>query len=364
MRERRRSASDRRPWRNDRLPSDSQWPRPKAGPVREAASGSATVGTRGVTRRRRALRPDHRGGRRVRHCIVRGQRLGRRGIRPGFIERSAQMAPQGGKPRLGVQAQLGRQAVGEVPSEHGEHEAQKFGIAFLDRRVEQLANVGGEAGIGLRGEAGFVAAGEPRAAERCGPVAAEPTGEPAGPGWRKGRGSARPARTPGRGRACRIAGGGYGAAGLRGSRRAYRISGIGCGVAGLRDSRRAQSAGESDAAGNETAHGAADPADEARTNPLVILGKAGGVGCDWHRAGIIHRISLLSRHNAISVEFFLEAGLQTLWPTRSGAMTTATRSIRSNRPAGCRSAQAGYSSRGLRKSGARRVAPWPRPAPS
>jgi len=43
-------------------------------------------------------------------------------------------------------------------------------------------------------------------------------------------------------------------------------------------------AGEGDAADNEGPYRAAEPTDEARTNPLVGLGrKAGGVERDWHR---------------------------------------------------------------------------------
>ena len=54
-------------------------------------------------------------------------------------------------------------------------------------------------------------------------------------------------------------------------------------LAGLRDGRSPQGAGEGDAADNRAAHRAAEPADEARTNPLVGLGrKAGGVRRGWH----------------------------------------------------------------------------------
>jgi len=45
----------------------------------------------------------------------------------------------------------------------------------------------------------------------------------------------------------------------------------------------ASGAGEGDDAANRAAHRAAEPADEARTNPLVGLGsKASGVERDWH----------------------------------------------------------------------------------
>ena len=49
-------------------------------------------------------------------------------------------------------------------------------------------------------------------------------------------------------------------------------------AAGLRYGRAPQGAGKGDTADNGAPHRAADPADEARTNPLVGLGrKAGGV---------------------------------------------------------------------------------------
>src|SRR5487761_2471252 len=142
-----------------------------------------------------------------------------------------------------------------------------------------------------RGTAG--GGGERRADERCGPgpVAAEPTREPAGagwPGWRNRCGGELPARPAGRGR-----------------RR--QVSGRGRVAAGLRRSRASQATGERDAASDDAAHGAAEPAEDARTGPLVGLGrKAGGVEGGWHRAGIIYGISRLSRYNVRCVEVFLK----------------------------------------------------------
>lgn len=73
----------------------------------------------------------------------------------------AQAAPQGGKHRLGIgQAQFGRQAVGDMPGESGEYQAQEVGIAFLNRGVEDRARFRRKAGIGLWGEGGVVAGGE------------------------------------------------------------------------------------------------------------------------------------------------------------------------------------------------------------
>ena len=55
------------------------------------------------------------------------------------------------------------------------------------------------------------------------------------------------------------------------------------GKAGLRRSRAAQGTGEGDAADNDAPHRAAEPADKARTNPVVGLGrKAGYVERGWH----------------------------------------------------------------------------------
>jgi hypothetical protein len=55
-------------------------------------------------------------------------------------------------------------------------------------------------------------------------------------------------------------------------------------VAGLRGGWAPPGAGEGDGADNGAAHRTAEAADEARTNPLVGLGrKAGRVEHGWHR---------------------------------------------------------------------------------
>ena len=66
-----------------------------------------------------------------------------------------------------------------------------------------------------------------------------------------------------------------------------RIPRGGAVAAGLRHGQSAQGGGEGDAADNCAAHRAAEPAYEARTNPLVGLGsKACRVKRDWHREGL------------------------------------------------------------------------------
>ena len=88
-------------------------------------------------------------------------------------------------------------------------------------------------------------------------------------GWRKQRGresGARPARNTQR----------RGRGGLRSLR-------LGVVAAGLRRGRAPQGTGEGDTADNDAPHRAAEPADEACTNPLVGLGgKAGDVERGWH----------------------------------------------------------------------------------
>jgi len=54
-----------------------------------------------------------------------------------------------------------------------------------------------------------------------------------------------------------------------------------------------------DEAGDGAAHGAAEPADDARTNPLVgLFGRLGGEGCGLHRANIMHKTLRMSSQNS------------------------------------------------------------------
>ncbi len=188
---------------------------------------------------------------RIRRCVTRrgrGRFRGARGVRRGVAGVGAQTTAQRGKQRLGIHAQVSRHAVGDVPGEHDQQQAQDFGITVLDGRVEQRAGFGTEAGTGFRGERGIVVARHRRLGERSGPAprGAEPSRKAAG--------------SPGR-----------------------RVSGPWRGMTGCRRRPAPRGAGESEAAGDDTAHGAAEAGEDARTTPLAGLGsQAGREGCGWH----------------------------------------------------------------------------------
>ena len=89
----------------------------------------------------------------------------------------------------------------------------------------------------------------------------------------------------------------------RGGFRALRRGVVG---AGLRRGRTARDAGEADAADDGTAHRSAKPADEARTNPLVGLGrKGGGEERGWHWRECNRRIILFQGRLARQNDSFL-----------------------------------------------------------
>ena len=231
--------------------------------------------SRGGRRKRGGVGRVWRAGRRrrTRRCWrCRILRCGRRGIRGGRLG-GAQPAAQGGKQRLGVQAQFGRQAIRDLHGERGKHQAERVGIALLDRRVEERAGFGREAGMGLRGERDVVAVGQHRATGRL-PRAAEPARQPAGAGW-LGRRNRRRRTRP----AC----GGL----VRGGSRPGRV--LRCrleGAIGAGRRRPPATAGESDAGGDDVAHGGAEAAEDAHTTPLGGLGrKAGREGCGLHSSG-------------------------------------------------------------------------------
>ena len=62
-----------------------------------------------------------------------------------------------------------------------------------------------------------------------------------------------------------------------------------------------RAADESDAAGDDAAQGAAEAGEEARTTPLVGLGrKADGEGCGWHLGrDYLHKIPAMSRKMSV-----------------------------------------------------------------
>jgi len=154
----------------------------------------------------------------------------------------------------------------DVASERGKHQLQGLGIAFLERRVENRTGFGAELWECLRSE-GLVALVEVCGAVGCRRAAVTEGEQTHEQGRQKQRGGGKSGAWP---------------AGNR------HPPGRGClrrdlAAARSRDGRAAQGAGEGDAAGNEAPHRAAEPADEARTSPLVGLGgKAGDVERSWH----------------------------------------------------------------------------------
>jgi len=126
----------------------------------------------------------------------------------------------------------------------------------------------------------------------------EQSREPGGPGWcDRGRGAwpARGTRLPGRG--TRVGASDHGVADV-----------------GLRRCRAPHGAGESKAAGDSVAHRAAEPAEEARTNPLVGLGRrVGRSECGYHGGEITMTNGWLSIWKTGAVrKFFWGRGLAVL----------------------------------------------------
>jgi len=142
-----------------------------------------------------------------------------------------------------------------VLGERGNQQLHSVGIAFLERGVEDRASFGGELGVCLRGERRAALAEKRGAAEGPAVLAGAQTREQA----RLGRDRHR--------------------AGFGGFRTLRR----GVVAAGLRNGGASPGTGEGEAADNGAAYRAAEPADEAGTNPLAGLGRtAGGVERDWH----------------------------------------------------------------------------------
>ncbi len=204
-----------------------------------------------------------------------GRWIGRWIGRTGFAEPVDQAAPQAEHRLLGIRpVRFGRHGLGDVPHEGGKQQAEDDRIAVLDWRVEDREGFRRQAGAVLRGERVAVAGGVAATGWReAGPAGAEAPREPARPGWRHRRRAGRAARGAGPpGRGC---------GGL-----------VRCRLGGEAGGRRdgvAQAASEGDATGQRATHGTADPADEARTDPLVRLREeAGGVGCGWHWPRIIY----------------------------------------------------------------------------
>lgn len=185
-----------------------------------------------------------------------------RGIRHRCIERGGKAVVQGGKQLVRIHhACCGRHDVGDGPGERGKQDAQGVGIDFLQRGVENCAELGAEARAFLWGEGRIVIVAEqwgdgPRGAASAKEQSREASG-PGGRRWRDGFGCARAAR------------------GVRWSGRGARvgISGHGVADAGWRRCRASQNAGQNQAAGDGVAHRTADAADEARANPRMGLGR-------------------------------------------------------------------------------------------
>ena len=148
----------------------------------------------------------------------------------------------------------------DVLGERGNHQLQGLGIAILERCVENRARSGAELGESLRSEVHVALVETCWAGGGCGAAVTAGGEQTREQGRRKQRGresDAWPAQNT------HPPGGG-------GSRILWR-----CGPP--------QGTGEGDAADNDAAHRAAEPADEARTNPLGGLGgKAGDVERGWH----------------------------------------------------------------------------------
>ena len=212
--------------------------------------------------------------RRIGHCVREGgrycfRRCGEGGIGLGVSERGVQPAQEGGKRCRGIRdARFGRHDFADVLGECGDYQIQGLGIAVLDRRVEDRTGLGAELGECFRGEEHVAVVGKCAAAFGGGSAAM------AGGQWRE------PVRQEERERA---------SAGRPAWKRqpagrgGLRMLGGGVASAGLRGGRVPQGCGEGNAAANGAAHRAADPADEARTNPLAGLGSWGGdVERGWH----------------------------------------------------------------------------------
>jgi len=191
-------------------------------------------------------------------------RWGQRCVGLGVIEHGADAVPEVGKPCSGIRdARFGRHDLIDMLDERGHQQLQGLGIAVLDGGVENRTGFGAELGECLRGEGRVGPVETCGTARGCGTAvtASEQAREQGRQGqWGRESGAwPTPSMHP---------------AGCRGCFRVLRGGAV---TAGLRHRRPPPGAGEDDAADNGAAHCAAEPADEARTNPLGGLGsKAGG----------------------------------------------------------------------------------------
>ena len=191
--------------------------------------------------------------------------------------------------------------------ERGEQRPHHGRITVPDRRVEEVAHLGGQFGTVLRGE-GRVVVGIRAAAAPRGPavLAVDQAQEQAGPGCfgqRDGCGGARPARGARR----------------AGWDRRLRLCGCSRVVGCARHGWAPQAAGKSDTAGHDSAHRAAEPTCEARSHPLAGWGsKAGDVECCCHVRNLPGERRLYKRGGPARQAFF-PTGVQTnvcnrAWP--------------------------------------------------
>jgi len=208
--------------------------------------------------------------------------------------------PEVGKRCLGIRrGRFGRHDLIDVLGECGDQQLQGLGIAFLERRVQNRTGFGAELGICLRGKARVALAETCGAADGRGPMvtAGEQTreqGRQEERGRESGTRRVRNRHSPG----CR----------------GLRILRGGVVAAGLRDGRSPQGADEGDAADNGAAHRAAEPADEARTSPLVGLGrKAGGEERGSHWRGVCSGYDILFKDGEPNETIFSLGGS---WPSQ------------------------------------------------
>jgi len=224
------------------------------------------------------------------YCLGRG---GQRSVGLGVSERGVQPVPQVGKYCLEIRDTcFGRHDLADVPGERGDQQIEGLGIAFLERGVENRAGFGTELRECLRGEV-RVALSERRgtAATACEQRRREPARQKQR-GRKSGVQPARHTRPLGR-EDFRLLCCGVVAAGL-----CPRCQGGGTAPEGT---------GQGDAADNDAADRAAEPADEGRTNPLGGLGSwGGGVERDWHWRREYSRYDILCQGlSAEEMDFFL-----------------------------------------------------------